>query len=148
MVNEPENNSAEVLARLEREVANLKSAFALLGARQCSSCEKFYLTSNPGNLFSACGDSVCYACLSAWWSGRCHHLDIPSRSAIEHKLMRWLVDYHGGVVFRELAQLPPQELQDVHIVVACFECSGTGKQDGERCRYCRGSGSVWVVTMK
>jgi|SRR5579859_735933 len=147
MANEPEKNPAEVLAHLERDVANLKSALVLLGIKQCSSCEKFYLTSDPGSLFTACEDTVCYACFSSWWPGRCHNLSIPGRSSIEHKLMRWLVDYHGGIVFRELSQLPPQELQDVRVVVACFECGGTGTLGGERCRYCHGNGSVWVVTM-
>ena len=147
MADESEKNTADVLARIEREVANLKSALVLLGIKQCSCCEKFYPISDPGSLFAACEDTVCYACFSGWWPGRCHNLSIPSRDSIEHKLMRWLVDYHGGVVFNELSQLPSQELQDVHVVVACFECGGTGTLGGERCRHCHGNGTVWVITM-
>jgi hypothetical protein len=64
MGNESEKNAAEVLARIERDVANLKSALVLLGIKQCSSCEKFYPTSDPGSLFAACGDTACYACFS------------------------------------------------------------------------------------
>ena len=67
MAVEPENGPREALARLERDMAKVKDALGLLGAKPCSVCGKFYLRSDPGNLFKACGDSVCYACFSSWW---------------------------------------------------------------------------------
>ena len=149
MAVEPENGPREALARLERDMANVKDALGLLGAKPCSVCGKFYLRSDPGNLFKACGDSVCYACFSSWWPDVCPKLSVHDRKAIEHKLTRWLIDHHQATVFREFSELPPRELQDVHIVVGCQECKGSGKQSGsERCRHCLGNGTVWVVTLK
>lgn len=149
MAGESENGPREALARLERDMANVKDALGLLGAKPCSVCGKFYLRSNLGDLFKACGDSVCYACLSGWWSAVCPKLSVQDRTPIEHKLTRWLIDHHQATVFREFSELPPREHQDVHIVVGCQECKGSGKQFGtERCRSCLGNGTVWVVTLK
>jgi len=146
---EPENSSREALARIERDVANLKDALGLLGAKPCSICGKFYLRSNPGDLLKAGGYYVCYGCFSSWWSDLCPKLPIRDREAIEHSLTRWLIDHHHAAVFREFSELPSRELQDVHIVVRCHECKGSGKQYGsERCRSCLGNGTVWVVTLK
>src|ERR1035437_7484856 len=66
MPEDSEDSIAEALARLERDVANLKNALVQLGAKPCSVCAKFYRDAN-GNLFTACGDSVCYTCLPGWW---------------------------------------------------------------------------------
>jgi len=144
-----ENDPREGLACLKRDMANVKDALGLLGAKPCSICGKFYLRSNPGDLFKAGRDSVCYACFSSWWSNVCPKFSIPDREAIEYKLMRWLIDHHQATVFREFSELPPKEVQDVHIVVGCHECKGSGKQYGtERCRSCLGNGTVWVVTLK
>jgi hypothetical protein len=143
-----DNNFGEALARLERDMANMKNAIALLGARPCCVCAKFYLSSSAGNLFAACGETVCYGCLSGWWPGRCQSLSIPDRESSESKLMRWLTEYHQAKVFHALAELPPRELEDVHIVIGCYECKGTGILGRERCRHCHGNGTAWLVTMK
>lgn len=82
-------------------------------------------------------------------AGRLPKLSIHDRQPIERKLTRWLIDHHQAIVFREFSELPPREFQDVHIVVGCQECKGSGKQYGsERCRSCLGNGTVWVVTLK
>lgn len=148
MAAESQNGSGEALAHLERDMANVKDALNLLGAKPCSVCGKFYLRSNQGDLFKACGDSVCYACFSNWWLDRCQNLSAHDREPIEYKLTRWLIDHHRAMVFREFTELPPKELQDVHMVVGCRECKGSGKVGGERCRNCHGNRTVWVVTLK
>jgi len=148
MADEPQNRSGEVLARLEHEVANLKQAIGLLGVKPCVVCGKFYLCSNPGNLFTAGDESVCYTCLSGWWLDRCHSLSISDRESIEHNLGRWLVAHHGAKVYRELSELPSEEHQDVRLIVTCYECKGSGKMGGDRCRHCLGNRNVCVVTPK
>jgi len=148
MATEPENHSGDVLARLQREMENVKNALGLLGARPCSVCVKFYLSSDPGNLLKACGDSVCYACFSGWWADRCQGLSISDRESNEYKIMHWLIDHHRAKVYREFSELPPKELQDVRVVVGCRECKGSGKMGGERCRHCLGNRTVWVVNLK
>ncbi len=148
MMNEPLNGSGEVLARLQHDVANLKEALGLLGVKPCCCCGKFYLGTNSANLFATGDDSVCYGCLPGWWQGRCHGLDISDRELIEHSLMRWLIANHGAKVYRELTELPPEESQCLRLVVACYECKGTGKMGADRCRHCLGNRNVWVVTQK
>jgi hypothetical protein len=140
--------SGATLERLEREVAQMKEGLGLLGARPCSVCGRYSLSANPGNLFHGEAELVCYACLSNWWSERCPQLRIAERSAIESKLMRWLVQYHDAQIFRELKDLPSSGQQEVHLVAACPECHGTGKLASERCRHCLGNRNVWVITMK
>jgi hypothetical protein len=136
------------LANLQQELAQAKDALALLGARPCCTCGKFYLTADAGNLFNSGTERVCYNCISTWWRARCPTLTIPERQAIEPKLMRWLIEHHEAKVFHELNELPPADTQDVHLVVGCAECNGTGTLAGDRCRHCLGNRNVWVVTFK
>jgi hypothetical protein len=140
--------SEAALARLERELKQIKAALGLLGAKPCSVCGRYYLSANAGNLFHAGDELVCYACLSHWWGERCPELSVHDRGVIEHKLMRWLVEYHNAQVYRVLKDLPPSELQEIHLIVACPECDGTGQLAGERCRHCLGNRNVWVITLK
>jgi hypothetical protein len=148
MADESRIGISEVLSRIERDIANLKEAVGLLGVKPCCVCGRFYLRSNPANLFTAGNDAVCYACLSGWWLDRCHSLDISDRESIEHNLMRWLIANHSARVYRELRDLPPEECQVVRLVVACHECKGSGRMGGDRCRHCGGNRNVWVVTLK
>jgi hypothetical protein len=148
MTNEPQNGSGEVLARLQHDVANLKEALGLLGAKPCCCCGKFFLTANAANLFATGGDSVCYACLPNWWQGHCQSLSVADRGSIERNLMRWLIAHHGATVYRELAELPPEDGQYLRLVVTCYECKGTGKMGADRCRHCLGNRNVWVITLK
>jgi RecJ-like exonuclease len=58
----------------------------------------------------------------------------------------WLRDFHHAELFKDPAKLPESSLQELHIVANCLECRGTGKLMGqERCRYCDGRGTVWVI---
>jgi hypothetical protein len=148
MTNEVQNGSDEVLAGLQRDMANLREALGLLGVRPCCGCGKFFLTNDPANLFAAGNDSVCYGCLPSWWQSRCHDLDTADRMSIEHSLMRWLIAHHGAKVYRELTELPPENIQDLRLVVTCFECKGTGNMGPDPCRHCLGNRNVWVVILK
>jgi hypothetical protein len=134
------------LLQLEQELAHIKHALGLLGAKPCSVCGRYYLSSHPENLFHAGPELICYGCLSRWWLERCPQLSVTERSGIEHKLLRWLVEHHGAQVFRELRDLPPSELQDIHLVVSCPECGATGKEGGARCQHCLGNRNLWVIT--
>jgi hypothetical protein len=147
MADERESSDA-ALARLERELAQVRRGLALLGAKPCSRCGRYYLSAHSGNLFRTGDELICYACLSAWWRERCPQLPLAARGAIEHKLLRWLVEQHGAQVFRELKDLPPDEVQDIHMIVSCPECDGTGKEGDARCRHCLGNRNVWVITRR
>jgi hypothetical protein len=59
MTNEPQNGSGEILARLQHDMANLKEALGLLGVKPCCHCARFFLGTNPANLFTSGNDSVC-----------------------------------------------------------------------------------------
>jgi integrase len=98
----------------------------LLGVKPCSVCGKFCLSSDPGNLFNASRDSVCYSCLATWWPDCCGHLEAHERETIEYRLKDWLVKFHQAKVCREFKELPAKELQDIQIVVECREFKGTG----------------------
>ena len=147
MPEDTEIGVADRLARLERDVASLKNALIQMGAKPCCCCGKFYLDSS-GRLFASDGVSVCYACLPSWWDECCRGLAVPEREAVEYKLTYWLIANHNAKVFRELKELPPKEVQEVHLVVACRECKGTGTMDRRPCRHCIGNGTVWVITPK
>jgi hypothetical protein len=136
------------MAEIAQELANLRQGLALLGAKPCSVCGKFYLCSDPGNLFAAGAHSVCYACLSGWWRACCQHLDAQERETIEYRLKDWLVKFHHAKVCREAKELPEENQQEIHLVVGCRECKGSGIAGGERCRHCLGNRTVWVVTLK
>ena len=133
---------------LQQELVHLKDALALLGARPCVQCGKFFLTADASNLFHSGSERVCYNCIAPWWHDRCPTLPIPERQSIEPKLMRWLIEYHQAKIFRNLNDLPPQEKQDIHLTLGCAECAGTGILAGDRCRHCAGNRNVWVITFK
>ena len=137
---------------LQQELAHLKDALALLGARPCVHCGKFYLTADASNLFTVGPNSgterVCFHCIQSWWHARCPELTIPERQSIEPKLMRWLIEHHQAKVFRDLNNLPPEDTQDIHLTLGCAECAGSGILAGGRCHHCNGNRNVWVITFK
>jgi hypothetical protein len=144
MSENPDPSAAQVLA----ELARLKDALALLGVRPCSSCKKFYRRTDPGALFDA-DDLICYACIPQWWPQHSAQLVLKDRETIEGKLVFWLRDHHRAEVFKDPAKLPETSLQELHIVATCLECRGAGKSMGqERCRFCEGRGTVWVIVSR
>jgi len=138
----------EVLARQQLDLERLKDALGLLGVSACSWCEKFLRRSDPGALFDA-GDLVCYGCIHEWWPQRCAQLSTKERENLEGKLVFWLRDFHHAELFKDPGKLPESSLQELHIVANCLECRGTGKLMGEeRCRYCEGRATVWVIVSR
>lgn len=148
----PEKSEAsveEILARQALDLDRLKDAFGLLGVSPCSWCKKFLRRSDPGALFDAGGELICYSCIPEWWPQRCAQLSTKDRESLEGKLVFWLRDYHHAELFKDPAKLPESSLQELHIVANCLECRGTGKSLGqERCRYCDGRGTVWVIVSR
>jgi hypothetical protein len=140
--------SEDVLARHELDLDRLKDALALLGVNACAHCKKFLRRSDSGALFDA-GELVCYGCIHEWWPQRAAQLGIKERETLEGKLVFWLRDFHHAETYKDPAKLPEASLQELHIVANCLECRGAGKSMGqERCRFCEGRGTVWVIVSR
>jgi hypothetical protein len=138
----------EILARQQLDLERLKDALGLLGVSACSWCKKFLRRSDPGALFDG-GEPICYGCIREWWPQRSAQLGSKERENLEGKLVFWLRDFHHAELFKDPAKLPEPSLQELHIVANCLECRGTGKLMGdERCRYCDGRGTVWVIVAR
>jgi len=138
----------EVLARHELDLDRLKDALALLGINACSCCKKFLRRSDAGALFDA-GELVCYGCIHEWWPHRAAQLGIKERENLEGKLVFWLRDFHHAETYKDPAKLPEASLQELRLVATCLECRGAGKSMGqERCRFCEGRGTVWVIVSR
>ena len=143
-----ETDARDILARHQLELDRMRDALALLGVNACSWCRKFVRRSDPGALFDA-GELVCYGCIREWWPERSTQLGVQERENLEGKLVFWLRDFHNAETFKDLAKLPETSLQELHIVANCLECRGTGKSGGqERCRFCEGRGTVWVIVSR
>ena len=138
----------KTLAHYQLELDRLKNALGLLGVNACSLCKKFFRSTDPGALFDA-GELLCYGCILEWWPQRSAQLSGKDHETLEGKLVFWLRDYHDAETFKDPAKLPESSLQELHIVANCLECRGTGKLLGdERCRYCEGRGTVWVIVSR
>jgi hypothetical protein len=144
-----ENSLFETLSRVERDVNDLIEGLALLGVKRCFCCKHFYRCSDPGTLFDY-GRLVCFACIPDWWTGVSRQLGVAEREKIESKLSTWLRKYHGAEIVKEAPEkLPHNPEHEFQIVTSCFECRGSGKlMEGERCRFCNGLGTVWIVVPK
>ena len=138
----------EILAQQQIALNRMKGALALLGVNDCVWCKKFCRRADPGTLFDAFGELVCYGCIPEWWSQRNAELEEKDRQNIEGKLVFWLRDYHHAESFKDPAKLPSTLDQELNIEARCLECHGTGKLGEENCRYCEGRGKVWVVVSR
>ena len=139
----------EILSRHRLELDRLKDALGLLGVSACSRCEKFLRRTDPGALFETGGERICYGCLREWWPQRCAQLSAKDRENLEGKLVFWLREHHHAELFKDPAKLPESSVQELHLVANCLECRGTGKSMGqERCRFCEGRGTVWVIVAR
>ena len=148
MPEESNPSPEEILARHALDLDRLKDALALLGVNACSWCKKFHRRSDPGALFDA-GELVCYGCIHEWWPQRAAQLGVKERETLEGKLVFWLRDFHHAETYKDPAKLPEASLQELHIVANCLECRGAGKSMGqERCRFCEGRGTVWVIVSR
>jgi len=139
-----ESSCPDRLSDIERDVKDLIGALVQLGVKRCSQCKQFFRSSDPGALFEN-GEIVCYSCIPNWWSSRSPELSIADRNKIEAKLSSWLRRYHRAEVLKEVPEHAP-DTAALQIVTTCSECRGEGKLlEGERCRFCNGRGTVWIV---
>jgi hypothetical protein len=140
---------SEKLAQTQRDLNDVIRALTLLGVNRCSRCKQFFSSADPGALFGN-GNLVCYGCVPEWWHSLSSEIDIVERERLETKLSAWLRKYHGARIVKEekgkASEVGPLEFQ---IVVHCSECGGSGKLlQGERCRFCNGFGTVWIVAVR
>jgi formylmethanofuran dehydrogenase subunit E len=136
----------EKLAQTQRDLNDVIEALALLGIKRCSQCKHFFNSSDPGALFGN-GQLVCYSCVPEWWSSYSGQLGVAEREKAETKLSSWLRKHHGAqIVKEERGRTPEANPLEFKVVVHCSECGGSGKLlQGERCRFCNGFGTVWIV---
>jgi len=145
--NPAEHSPFEALLRIEQDLNDLVNALALLGIKRCSQCRQFFRCTDPGALFD-CGKLICFACIPEWWSAQSGQLSISPREEIEGKLASWLRKYHRAEVVKE-APDASHDAPQLQLVTTCRECRGSGKLlEGERCRFCNGLGTVWIVVRK
>ncbi len=144
MIGHPEDDTGDALARLERELARLKTGLELLGVKACSCCRNLFRATEPGNLFDA-GELVCFTCIRHWWPERSRALAAQDRELIEHKLVHWLLNHHGAKVVRDHEKLPPDDGRGIRLVAACEECDGKGTWAGSKCHFCGGTGALCLV---
>jgi hypothetical protein len=139
-----EHGSQDKLERLERDLKAVTDALGLLGVKRCSHCLQFFRCSEPGALFDF-GQLVCFGCIRDWWSAYSGTTNVQEREAIERKLSAWLRKYHQAEVVKEGAEKQCESV-DFKIVTSCSECRGSGQLlEGQRCRFCNGLGTVWIV---
>jgi hypothetical protein len=144
-----EHSLFETLSRVEHDLSDMVGALALLGVKRCSQCKQFFRSTDPGALFDG-GQLVCFACVPGWWPSFSMRLGVADREQTEGKLASWLRKYHHAEVVKEA---PGKALDTANagfqMVVKCIECAGSGKLlQGERCRFCNGLGTVWIVVAK
>jgi hypothetical protein len=132
------------IADLERDLEHLTTGVALLGIKRCFWCKKFYRTSEAGLLFDS-GATVCFNCIPAWWPQYSTEVTDKQREIVEFELKNWLIRCHHAEAVRNPEKLPKDPPPRLQIVVSCYECKGTGDNAGERCRFCDGRGSIWVL---
>ena len=125
----------------------MKDALALLGVAPCSWCKKYFRRAEPGAMFDG-GELVCYACIPEWWPQRREQLSGKDRDDVEGKLVFWLRQFHKAESIKDPAKLPEASQQELTLVATCLECRGTGTSTGERCRFCEGRGTIWIVVPK
>jgi formylmethanofuran dehydrogenase subunit E len=137
---------SENLAQTRRDLNDVIEALALLGIKRCSQCKHFFSSSDPGALFGN-GELVCYGCVPEWWASHSGQIGVAEREKAETKLSSWLRKHHGAqIVKEERGRTPEANPLEFKVVVHCSECGGSGKLlQGERCRFCNGFGTVWIV---
>jgi hypothetical protein len=144
-----EGSLSEKLTQTQHELNDVINALALLGVKRCSQCKQFFSSADPGALFGN-GNFVCYGCVPEWWHSLSSEIDITEREKLETKLSAWLRKYHGAhIVKEEKGKAPEVSPLEFQLVVHCSECGGSGKLlQGERCRFCNGFGTVWIVAAR
>src|SRR5277367_1934889 len=136
----------QTLPGIERELAALRNALVLLGLKQCSWCRKYLRFAEPGALFDAGQQLICYGCSYDWWTNMCPQLPVKDRSALEHKLVHWLIYQHHAKVIKQTGKVIANPPEGIRLAADCIECLGVGRDPaGGHCSYCDGLGIIWVV---
>src|ERR1700683_2108781 len=146
-----DSESVEILgrlARVERDLEQMRDGLALVGVKRCENCRRFYRTSDAAALFDDGVEAVCYGCVPEWWPRRGGEMELSDREPIEHRLIRWLVAHHNARLIQQSHKLPADQLQEFRLVADCYQRQGTGTVLGAHCRYCGGEGKLWVVIPK
>ena len=137
-----DTSSLGTLSRIEHDLQDLIEGLALLGVKRCVQCKQFFHATDPGALFDY-GKLVCFGCIPEWWPEQSKQLTVQNREDLAGKLASWLRKYHHAEIMKEA---PEKRDVTFQIVTACRECRGSGKLlEGERCRFCGGLGTVWIV---
>jgi hypothetical protein len=141
-----DNSLFESVSRVVHDVDDLIGALALLGVKRCSQCKQFFRSAEPKALFDY-GQIVCYSCIPGWWSSFSTRMAVTDRERIEGKLSWWLKKYHRAEVVKETpGKLPDTGDVEFQMIAKCLECAGSGKlMEGERCRFCNGTGTVRIA---
>ena len=145
----PETSLFDNLSTIEQDLKAVMGALVLLGVARCSQCKEFSRCSDPGALFDY-GALICYGCIPPWWSTQSSRLSVSDRERVAGKLVVWLRKHHQAKVMREMPDSQATAAEwAFQLVTTCVECHGSGKLlEGERCRFCTGLGTVWIVVPK
>ncbi len=145
----PETSLFGNLTQIEQDLKAVVEALALLGVARCSECKQFFRCSDPGALFDG-GTLICYGCIPLWWPVQSSRLSVVDREQVAAKLASWLRKYHQAKVVKEMPGSQASEAEPgFQMVSTCSECHGSGKLlEGERCRFCNGLKTVWIVVPK
>jgi hypothetical protein len=144
MPDDPNQALHDRLAGVQQDLERLTSGLALLGIKPCGSCKKFFRTSEPGAVFES-SVVVCYGCIPDWWNQQSGEMNLKQRELLEYDLKNWLVRCHHAEVLKNPEKLPKDPPPKIQIAISCHECGASGNLDGERCRFCEGRGTVWIV---
>lgn len=140
----PNKHPDGVLARIDRDLENLKNGLSLLGVKPCCRCGMFFRSSERSHLFD-CGELVCLDCVYEWWTSRVPELSLQEREVIERKLVNWLVNHHRAQVIRKAGDFLNTPRRKFQLVVTCAHCDGADVRLRTRCRACDGRGTVWLA---
>lgn len=136
-----------VLARIDRDLENLKNGLTLLGVKPCCCCGTFFHSAERSHLFD-CGELVCLDCIHEWWTTRSPELDLEDREIIERKLVNWLVNHHRAQVIRKTEELIGCPQHKFRLIVSCARCDGSSLSLGKRCPACDGRGTICLAISK
>jgi diadenosine tetraphosphatase ApaH/serine/threonine PP2A family protein phosphatase len=145
---ETANGSSSTLSSLQRDLDALIDGMALLGVKRCTQCGQFFRSADAGALFDG-GELICYGCVPNWWATQSPEMNAPDRKRLEARLATWMRKNHEAQVIKDPAKVPDPNRCVIQLTTGCAECGSTGKLlEGERCRFCNGLGSVFVVVLK
>jgi len=128
----------EALRGIERELAAQRAALVLLGLKQCSWCRMYLRFAEPGTLFDAGQQMVCYGCSYYWWSSVYPRLPVKDRSVLVRKLVHCLIYQHHTRVIKKTGKAVDNAPEGRRLVADCIQCGSGRDTAGSRCSRCNG----------